>query len=164
MCHLGQRTHQHLPVLPRYAPTRGAGEFTPDYFTPDHHRSNHSGASSTDRGLLHAAVQQHEVKPKNRSPIPTMANGPHAPTIEQHTHHKVGRQGNECIACHMLKIEQTIADVNVRSHTFHFVPPAMSDALKILVACNACHADKSTAWATAALKSWADRSPWRMAE
>ena len=28
-------------------------------------------------------------------------NGPHALTIEQHTHHKVGSQGNECITCHM---------------------------------------------------------------
>ena len=31
----------------------------------------------------------------------------------------------------MPKIQQTIADVNVRSHTFRFVTPATSDALKI---------------------------------
>ena len=30
-----------------------------------------------------------------------------------HTHHKPGSTGNQCIACHMPKIEQTIADVNV---------------------------------------------------
>jgi predicted CXXCH cytochrome family protein len=95
---------------------------------------------------------------------PTSPNGPHAPTIEQHTHHKAGSEGNECISCHMPKIQQTIADVNVRSHTFRFVTPAMSDALKIPNACNVCHADKSTAWSTTALKTWADRSPWRMAE
>jgi predicted CXXCH cytochrome family protein len=95
---------------------------------------------------------------------PNSPNGPHAPTIEQHTHHKVGSQGSECIACHMPKIQQTIADVNVRSHTFHFVTPATTDALKIPNACNVCHSDKSTAWATAALKTWMDRSPWRIAE
>jgi predicted CXXCH cytochrome family protein len=95
---------------------------------------------------------------------PNSPNGPHAPTIEQHTHHKAGSQGSECIACHMPKIQQTIADVNVRSHTFHFVTPAMTDALKIPNACNVCHADKSTAWATSALKTWADRSPWRVSE
>jgi predicted CXXCH cytochrome family protein len=95
---------------------------------------------------------------------PTSPNGPHAPTIEQHTHHKAGSEGNECISCHMPKIQQTIADVNVRSHTFRFVTPAMSDALKIPNACNVCHADKSTAWSTTALKTWADRSPWRVAE
>jgi predicted CXXCH cytochrome family protein len=49
---------------------------------------------------------------------PNSPNGPHAPTIEQHTHHKTGSQGNQCIACHMPKIQQTIGDVNVRSHTF----------------------------------------------
>jgi predicted CXXCH cytochrome family protein len=91
-------------------------------------------------------------------------NGPRAATIEQHTHHNVRSEGSECIACHMPKIQQTIADVNVRSHTFHFVTPAMTDALKIPNACNVCHADKSTAWAVTALKSWTDRSPWRAAE
>ena len=95
---------------------------------------------------------------------PNSPNGPHAASIEEHTHHKTGSQGSECIACHMPKIQQTIADVNVRSHTFHFVTPAATDALKIPNACNVCHADKSTAWATTALKSWADRSPWRSAE
>jgi predicted CXXCH cytochrome family protein len=95
---------------------------------------------------------------------PNSPNGPHAPTIEQHTHHKVGSQGSGCIECHMPKIQQTIVDVNVRSHTFHFVTPAMTDALKIPNACNACHADKSTAWAAAALRTWTDRSPWRVAE
>jgi predicted CXXCH cytochrome family protein len=95
---------------------------------------------------------------------PNSANGPHAASIEQHTHHKSGSQGSECIACHMPKIQQTIADVNVRSHTFHFVTPAMTDTLKIPNACNVCHTDKSTAWAAASLKSWTDRSPWRTAE
>jgi hypothetical protein len=72
--------------------------------------------------------------------------------------------GSECIACHMPKIAQTIADVNVRSHTFRFVSPAMTEALHIPNACNMCHSDKSTAWATEALQSWAERSPWRMAK
>ena len=49
-------------------------------------------------------------------------------TIEEHTHHKAGSTGSECVACHMPKIEQTIADVNVSSHTFHFVTPAQTDA------------------------------------
>jgi predicted CXXCH cytochrome family protein len=94
---------------------------------------------------------------------PNSPNGPHAPTISAHTHHQPGSAGNECIACHMPKIAQTLGDVNVRSHTFRFVSPTMSDSLKIPNACNVCHADKTTAWATDALKSWADRSPWRVA-
>ena len=92
---------------------------------------------------------------------PNAQAGPHAPTIEAHTHHQAGSAGNECIACHMPKIAQTISDQKVRSHTFHFVTPGETDSLKIPNACNVCHKDKSTEWATAALKSWSDRSPWR---
>jgi predicted CXXCH cytochrome family protein len=93
---------------------------------------------------------------------PNSQAGPHAATIEQHTHHKAGSAGSECAACHMPKIAETISDQRVRSHTFHFVTPGDTDALKIPNACTVCHTDKSTEWATAALKTWPDRSPWRM--
>ena len=106
------------------------------------------------------------VKPSNTLCLdchsPGSPNGPHTATLEQHTHHKAGSEGNECIACHMPKIEQTIADVNVRSHTFRFVSPAESEKMKIPNACNVCHADKSAAWASQALKAWPERSPWRI--
>src|SRR5579863_710768 len=92
---------------------------------------------------------------------PNAQNGPHAPTIERHTHHAAGSPGSECIACHMPKIAESIGDVMVRSHTFHFVWPAQTEALKIPNACKLCHTDKTNDWATAALRTWADRSPWR---
>jgi predicted CXXCH cytochrome family protein len=95
---------------------------------------------------------------------PNTQNGPHAPTIEAHTHHASGSAGSECVACHMPKIEQTIADVNVRAHTFRFITPAQSEAMQILNACNLCHTDRTSTWATQALKGWNDRSPWRMAQ
>jgi predicted CXXCH cytochrome family protein len=38
---------------------------------------------------------------------PESPNGPHAGTIEAHTHHAAGSAGNECVSCHMPKIEQT---------------------------------------------------------
>jgi len=94
---------------------------------------------------------------------PNSPNGPHAPTLAQHTHHQPDSAGSACIACHMPKIAQTLADVNVRSHTFRFVNPVTTDALKIPNACNACHTDKTSAWAADALKTWSDRSPWRTA-
>jgi len=94
---------------------------------------------------------------------PNSQTGPRAVSIEAHTHHKADSTGSQCVACHMPKIEQTIANVNVSSHTFHFVSPAQTDATKIPNACNVCHTDKDTAWATAALKTWTDRSPWRVA-
>ena len=89
-------------------------------------------------------------------------NGPHTPTIEAHTHHPAASAGSECVSCHMPKIEQTIADINVRSHTFAFITPAMTDKYKIPNACTTCHTDKNVQWATDALKTWVSVSPWRV--
>ncbi len=94
---------------------------------------------------------------------PASPNGPHTATIEQHTHHAAGSAGNECVACHMPKIEQTVADVNVRSHTFKFIPPDATDTLKVPNSCNWCHTDRTTAWAAETLASWPEFSPWRVA-
>ena len=82
---------------------------------------------------------------------PNTQNGPHAPTIEAHTHHKAGSAGSECVACHMPKIEETIADVMVHAHTFNFITPAETETMKIPNPCTLCHADKTTAWAGDAL-------------
>jgi len=90
-------------------------------------------------------------------------NGPRTASLEEHTHHKAGSAGSECIACHMPKIEATIADVNVRSHTFRFVTPSETDKLKVPNACNVCHMDKTSKWAGDALKTWGSISPWRAA-
>jgi predicted CXXCH cytochrome family protein len=95
---------------------------------------------------------------------PKSPNGPHAATIEQHTHHRAGSPGNECVSCHMPKIEQEMGDVMVRSHTFRFVPPSVSETSKVPNACIACHGDKTNAWAAEALKSWPEFSPWRVGE
>jgi len=88
-------------------------------------------------------------------------NGPHASTIEAHTHHARGSAGSDCIACHMPKIEQTIANVNVRSHTFAFITPKMTDDFKIPNPCTSCHTYKSTAWARDTMRGWSNVSPWR---
>ena len=86
-----------------------------------------------------------------------------APTIEAHTHHPAGSTGNECAACHMPKIEQTIADVNVRSHTFKFITPADTARLKVPNPCEGCHTDKAAGWAAETLRGWSGVSPWRVA-
>jgi predicted CXXCH cytochrome family protein len=86
-------------------------------------------------------------------------NGPHAPRIDAHTHHKAGSSGGECVACHMPQIEQTIADVMVRSHRFRFISPATTATLKVPNPCTGCHTDKSVQWATDQLKTWKSWSP-----
>ena len=107
------------------------------------------------------------VKPANMVCLtchgPNSSNGPHTASIEQHSHHKAGSAGNECVNCHMPKIEQTIANVNVRSHTFKFITPAMTDQFKIPNPCTTCHTDKTTAWAKEELRKWPEVSHWRVA-
>jgi len=95
---------------------------------------------------------------------PQSPNGPHAPTIEAHTHHAAGSPGSDCVGCHMPKIETEIADVNVRSHTFKIIPPRMTDEFKMPNSCSnsSCHTDKTTEWARTALKGWENVSPWRV--
>ena len=93
---------------------------------------------------------------------PRSPNGPRTATLEQHTHHKKDSPGSECVNCHMPKIEQTIADVNVRAHTFRFILPAMTESLKVPNPCGICHADKSAQWAVSQLQEWKEFSPWRM--
>ena len=93
---------------------------------------------------------------------PESLNGPRTATLAEHTHHKDGSTGSQCVACHMPKIEMTVADVKVRAHTFAFITPAMTEQYKIPNACTSCHADKSTAWATEELRHWPERSPWRV--
>jgi predicted CXXCH cytochrome family protein len=89
-------------------------------------------------------------------------NGPRAATVELHTHHAAGSVGSQCIACHMPQIEQTIADVNVRSHTFKFITPELTEQFKIPNPCGSCHTDRTNEWARETLKGWAGVSPWRM--
>ncbi len=98
---------------------------------------------------------------------PNTQNGPHAASIEAHTHHKTGSPGSQCVACHMPKIEEElphVPDMNVSSHTFRFITPGQTERVQIPNACNACHLNRTTAWASSALGSWSDRSPWRVAQ
>ena len=95
---------------------------------------------------------------------PGSPNGPHAASITEHTHHKAGSEGNECVACHMPRIEQTTPDDFVRSHTFRFITPAMTEPSKIPNPCTSCHTEKTITWATQTLEGWSERSPWRMRE
>jgi predicted CXXCH cytochrome family protein len=92
---------------------------------------------------------------------PGSRNGPREATLAEHTHHKDDSKGSECIACHMPKIEVTIPGVFVGAHTFAFITPAMTDKYKIPNPCTTCHTDKTTAWASDAMRHWPERSPWR---
>ena len=94
---------------------------------------------------------------------PDSPNGPRTATIEEHTHHKPGSPGSQCVACHMPEIEtEGPSNTMVHAHTFRFITPAMTDKYKIPNPCTSCHADKTTAWASNTMRQWNERSPWRM--
>lgn len=95
---------------------------------------------------------------------PNSPNGPRGASIQEHTHHAAGSTGNECVGCHMPKIAQQIGDVNVRSHTFRFIPPSDTETLKVPNGCTSCHTDRSTSWAAQELKKWPNVSPWRVSQ
>ncbi len=96
---------------------------------------------------------------------PQSPNGPRVATIEEHTHHKIGSPGSQCVACHMPAIEtEGPAHTMVHAHTFRFITPAMTDKYKIPNPCTSCHTDKSTQWATDAMRQWNERSPWRLTQ
>jgi predicted CXXCH cytochrome family protein len=94
---------------------------------------------------------------------PNSPNGPRGASIEVHTHHDKNSAGSDCVNCHMPKIEQEIADVNVRAHTFKFIAPKDTETLKIPNPCGICHAGKPPNWAGDQLRTWANVSPWRVA-
>ena len=85
-------------------------------------------------------------------------------TVSEHTHHAENSAGSQCVACHMPKIEQTIKDNYVHTHTFRFIAPSETKQSGIPNPCTSCHADKSVDWATAQLKTWETVSPWRVAQ
>jgi predicted CXXCH cytochrome family protein len=93
---------------------------------------------------------------------PLSLNGPRTATLAEHTHHKDGSSGSQCVVCHMPQIETTVADVKVHAHTFRFITPEMTERYGIPNPCTSCHKDKSTAWATEELRHWPERSPWRV--
>ena len=90
-------------------------------------------------------------------------NGPHTATLEEHTHHREGTPGSECVDCHMPAIEsEGVPGAMVHAHTFRFISPAMTDKYKIPNPCTSCHQGKSTAWAEVAMSHWTEQSPWRL--
>ena len=92
---------------------------------------------------------------------PNTPPGP-AENMLEHSHHSLGNV--ECVDCHMPKVERTIADINVRSHTFEFIPPSHTELYKIPNPCTTCHTDMTIAAAEAELRKWPNVSAWRVAQ
>ena len=84
---------------------------------------------------------------------PQLQPGPRT-SVETHTQHKAGSDGSQCVACHMPAIARTVGSVSVRSHTFRFISPRMTEQYGIPNPCASCHADETDEWIRDALQGW----------
>ena len=94
---------------------------------------------------------------------PQLQAGPRG-SVTYHTQHQGDSEGSLCVACHMPPIARTVGDVHVRSHTFKFISPALTERYGIPNPCTSCHNDQTAAWALDALEKWPQVSPWRVAQ
>ena len=71
----------------------------------------------------------------------------------QHHHHEPQSAGALCVNCHMPTRTYMVIDAR-RDHSFRVPRPDFSVAYGTPNACNQCHTDKSTKWATDAVTKW----------
>jgi len=71
----------------------------------------------------------------------------------KHHFHDPSKEGASCFECHMHERTYMVVDPR-RDHSIRIPRPDLSDKLGTPNACNQCHQDKTTAWATRYLKEW----------
>lgn len=159
--HLGEETPTHFPEGSAHK-NRMQGN---DFVTSAMYANNVTCWSCHD---VHGTENNADlIKPANA--VCLTCHGPLSPsgpsgTVAEHTNHAPSSEGGQCVACHMPQIARTIADVNVRSHTFRFITPTMSEQYGIPNPCTSCHTDETNEWAREALLQWPSVSPWRVAQ
>jgi hypothetical protein len=80
--------------------------------------------------------------------------------LAAHTHHRVGGPGSSCVECHMPRTVLSIK-ARIRDHSLSVPAPENTARFGIPNACNACHEDKTAAWAVKALQAWGPPGPGR---
>jgi predicted CXXCH cytochrome family protein len=71
----------------------------------------------------------------------------------KHHFHDPAKEGASCFECHMHERTYMVVDPR-RDHSIRIPRPDLSDKLGTPNACNQCHPDKSTQWATRYLREW----------
>ena len=70
-----------------------------------------------------------------------------------HHHHKEGSQGAECVGCHMPDKNYMVIDPR-HDHSIRIPRPDLSRKFGTPNACNNCHNDKDTQWASDIANEW----------
>ncbi len=73
----------------------------------------------------------------------------------EHSHHKAGTAGNECISCHMPMTE--FARMRRSDHSMRPPTPATTLLYNSPNACNLCHTNQNAAWADKFVREWSKR-------
>jgi predicted CXXCH cytochrome family protein len=71
----------------------------------------------------------------------------------KHHFHDPAKEGASCVECHMHERTYMVVDPR-RDHSIRIPRPDLSDKLGTPNACNQCHPEKSTKWATDYLRQW----------
>jgi predicted CXXCH cytochrome family protein len=156
-CRLGQTTFYYFPDCTAHKNRMQGNDFVQSVM----YRHGVTCSSCHD---VHGTVNYAQLrKPANQICLdchgPSSPNGPHAATLEEHSHHKDGSPGNECVSCHMPAIEtEGVPGAFVHAHTFRVITPSMTDKYGIPNPCTMCHKDKSTGWAQDAMNRWPEDS------
>lgn len=86
----------------------------------------------------------------------------HAPErfdVEAHTHHKLNSTGSQCVNCHMPVTTYMVVD-DRRDHSIRIPRPDLSLTTGAPNACNKCHSNESTQWASKSFLQWySDKLP-----
>lgn len=77
----------------------------------------------------------------------------------RHHFHQAGSAGAQCVNCHMPSTTYMQNDPR-RDHSFSIPRPDLTEKWKTPNACNRCHEDKTTDWATQAMDKWYGKA-WR---
>ena len=75
-----------------------------------------------------------------------------------HHFHRAGSAGARCVECHMPTRTYMVVDAR-RDHSIRIPRPDLSVKLGTPNACNQCHVDKSSNWASDALNQWYAHAP-----
>ena len=73
--------------------------------------------------------------------------------VAEHHHHAPGSSGAQCAACHMPAKTYMGVDLR-RDHSFRVPRPDMTEKIGAPNTCNACHADRTPAWAASTVAGW----------
>ncbi len=108
----------------------------------------HNGVRCTD------CHEPHSLKLKwSGNTLCTSCHIPEKYDVIDHFQHPVGSEGAQCINCHMPGRYYMGNDFR-RDHSFRIPRPDLSEKYGTPNACNDCHTDKSTNWATKAVEKW----------